>query len=87
MGGRQKVAISTLATILINETTKSLGRDAGFLGPRLTIRRRNGVPNWDANIGIASTEVVSAYLKALWRVKSQFDLDDHPDPHPGPRAA
>jgi hypothetical protein len=39
----------------------------------------------DSRVHIASTELVGAYLKALWRVKSQFDLDDHPDPHPGPR--
>ena len=61
--------------ILIDETTRVLGRDASFLRARLTIRRRNGTPNWDANIGVAGTAVVAAYLQALEHVKARYDLD------------
>jgi hypothetical protein len=62
---RQTIALATLAEILIDGTTRVLGRDASFLRARLTIRRRNGTPNWDANIGVAGTAVVAAYLQAL----------------------
>ena len=72
---RQTIALATLAEILIDETTLVLGRDASFLRARLTIRRRNGTPNWDANIGVAGTAVVAAYLQALEHVKARYDLD------------
>jgi len=72
---RQKIALATLAEILIDDTARELGRDVSFLRPRLTIRNREGQPNWDANIGIAGNAVVAAFLKALEHAKARYDLD------------
>jgi hypothetical protein len=72
---RQTIALATLAEILIDETARVLGRDASFLRARLTIRRRNGTPNWDANIGVAGTAVASAVRATLSR-QSPDELDD-----------
>jgi hypothetical protein len=75
---RQKIAIATLIEILIQGTTKALGKDASFLGTKIEIRRRDGGangPNWDANIGIAAPIVLTAFAGALKDAQAKYDLD------------
>lgn len=65
-----EVAEATLVEILLQETTKALGRNASLLGKQIEIRGRNGNPNWDANCNIAGTFGI-----ALTKVQAQYDLD------------
>jgi len=72
---RQSIAEATLLEILLNETSKVLGKDASFLGKQVALRRREGTPNWDANCGIAGMMVLRAFGIALQKVQAQYDLD------------
>ena len=51
---RQSIAQDTLLEILLSQTGKALGKDASYLGDRIEFIRREGAPNWDATIKIAS---------------------------------
>jgi hypothetical protein len=72
---RQSLAEASLIEALIQETGRALGRDANFLGVAITIRRRAGEPNWDADCGIVNPIVVKAFAVALNNVQAQFNLD------------
>jgi hypothetical protein len=61
--------------LLISEATRALGKDAGFLCERLEIRRREGDPNWDADIGISEPDVVAAFGCALSQIRRAYDLE------------
>jgi hypothetical protein len=74
---RQKVAAATLAEILINEISVSMGgRDASYLKPRIAFAAVNGEPNWAAKIGEVPLNTLSAYNEALGRVRERYELDN-----------
>jgi hypothetical protein len=74
--GRQKVGFATLAEIIESEFTKSLGRSAADLMPRVKIRASSGEPNWDVDIGMLAPAILAAFLEAVDRVKALYDLDE-----------
>jgi len=73
---RQKVAFAPLAEIIEHELTKSLGRSAADLMPRVKIRASSSEPNWDVDIGFLPPGTLAAFLEAVGRVKAAYDLDE-----------
>jgi hypothetical protein len=52
---RQRVAQATMLDMIVQETSRELaGKSAHFLAQQIEFRRRDGVPNWDANCDIAA---------------------------------
>jgi hypothetical protein len=72
---RRKLALSKLGDLLVDLTTKMLKRDATFLARMIVVRRREGEPNWDANIGVAPPEVLKAFGLALQTMQENYDVE------------
>src|SRR5580698_8895049 len=60
---------------LIEQTAKVVGANARFVEAGLEIRKRKGKRNWDANIGIAATTVLSASAQALDKIQNEYDIE------------
>jgi hypothetical protein len=61
--------------LLENLTGKPLKRDGKFLARMIVIRRREGEPNWDANIGVAPPDVLKAFGIALQTMQENYDVE------------
>jgi hypothetical protein len=72
--GRQKVSEAALVEVLIQEIGGIIGRDANFVGERIKIQPREGTPNWHAKMGPAGATVTRAFVIALKKVKSKYDV-------------
>jgi hypothetical protein len=66
---RRKLPSAEVRKSLIEQTTKAVGNTARFVEAGLEIRRRDGTPNWDANISIAPNAVIRAFAEALSRMQ------------------
>ncbi len=71
---RLTVNLEHLRAFLIDRTTDFLGRDARFIHTGLKVRQRDGTPNWDANIGVASPKVLEAFAHSLAEQQREFDV-------------
>jgi len=60
---------------LTADTKLFLGEDAGFLGEKIVLRRRIGEPNWDANCGIVTTNVLMAFARAFARAQERYNIE------------
>jgi hypothetical protein len=72
---RQKISFGEVRKILIERTTKAVGANARFVEAGLEIKRRDGTPNWAANIGIAPNPVIKAFDEALDSMQSQYNIE------------
>ena len=54
---------------------KALGKDASYLGDRIEFIRREGAPNWDATIKIASPPDLKAFAGARKYAQGRYNLD------------
>ena len=72
---RPRISEAALIEVLIHELGSILGRDANFVGERIRIYPHQGSPNWRAQIGPAGTLVKRAFVMAVERVKSRYDLE------------
>jgi hypothetical protein len=72
---RTKIPLSAMRDYLIDQTTDALRRDARMIAGQLVIRKREGVPNWDANIGIAPPIVLKAFGVALKALQREHDIE------------
>ena len=71
---RQSIAQDTLLEILLSQTGKALGKDASYLGDRIEFIRREGAPNWDATIKIASPPDLKAFAAARKYAQGRYNL-------------
>jgi len=71
---REKVSKTALLKILIDETGKRLGNDANHLLRKITIARKCGVPNWDAEIATVGLATHKAFGGALQKMLYDYDL-------------
>ena len=63
---------------LLQEIGRLLGKDASYLGVKITILSRKGQqPNWSAEIGVVSTIELSAFRQVLINTRAMYNLDYH----------
>lgn len=72
---RQKISFGEVRKGLIERTAKAVGNNARFVEAGLEIKRRDGTPNWVANIGIAPTTVSKAFDEALTTMQNQYNIE------------
>jgi hypothetical protein len=70
-----KLSAAEIVDALVKQTTRELGRDAEFIRDQIGLRRRDGDPNWDANIGLAPPTVLAAFGRALNLVSAGCNLE------------
>jgi hypothetical protein len=75
MMGRTKISLTTMRDYLIDQTSDALRRDARMIAGQLIIRKRDGTPNWDANIGIAPPPLLKAFAVALNALQGEYDIE------------
>jgi hypothetical protein len=68
---RGTILIEGLRHLLIDGVTETIGQDARFIAPLLIIRRCDGTPNWDADIGIQSPALHRAFLQVLSQLQAE----------------
>lgn len=72
---RQSLARDSLLECLLQEIGNLLGKDAHYLGDKITIVSNKGQPNWSAEIGVVSTIELSAFRRALINMRTAYNLD------------
>ncbi len=74
-GQRRSLARDPLLECLLQEIGHRLGKDAHYLGDKITIVSKEGRTNWSAEIGIVSTIELSAFRRALINMRATYNLD------------
>ena len=76
MAPRRKITSKDLTEILVAEASVLLGHDARFIAPHMKVKRRvGGEPNWDANLDIFGSAVVTeVFNQARERTKALYEL-------------
>ena len=69
-----KISRFTVRDYLIDRTTDELRSDARFIATKIEFSRRDGEPNWDANIGRAEAVVLKAFGAALLKLQREYDI-------------
>jgi hypothetical protein len=72
---REKIPRDDLVDVLLAEITRIIGKGANFLGDRITISRREGEPNWDAECGVTGARNQKAFSAARFEAQARFDID------------
>jgi hypothetical protein len=73
---RQAISGEALRQVLVAETGRLLGVDAGHLRSKVRITRTSGQPNWNASIDVVGLNTVRAFNEALKRALAQYTV--HP---------
>ena len=60
------------------------GEDGRRFREQIEYRQREGEPNWDANIGIASPPFLKAFAIAMDKVKAFYDVQWEKSEHSPP---
>ena len=71
---RKKISRFTVRDYLIDRTTAELRSDARFIVTKIEFRKKDGVPNWEANIGVADSVVLKAFAAALLKLQREYDI-------------
>ncbi len=71
---RKKISRFTVRDYLIDRTTAELRSDARFIVTKIEFRKKDGEPNWDANIGVAESVVLKAFDAALLKLQREYDI-------------
>ena len=58
------------------------GEDGRRFRNQIEYRQRDGVPNWDANLGIAAPHFLTAFGIAMDKVSAFYDVRWETDPSP-----
>jgi hypothetical protein len=72
---RKPLPEKELRNILANQTTNAMRRNARFIATKVQIIRREGEPNWDANLGIGPPPLLKAFAFALSETQRFYDLE------------
>jgi hypothetical protein len=77
MATRQRITLTELREILIEEASRKLGHNAGFLAPHTKISHRPGSePNWDAKVDVFGGALIAEiFHEACEHAKAHYDLE------------
>jgi hypothetical protein len=77
MARRERVTLTELREILIEEASRNLGHNARFLAPHTKIRLCPGrEPNWDAKVDIFGGALITEiFHEACEHAKAHYDLE------------
>lgn len=71
---RIKISRFIVRDYLIDRTAHELRGDARFIATKIEFRRRDGEPNWDADIGRAESVVLKAFGAAVLKLQREYDI-------------
>jgi hypothetical protein len=71
---RQPIPLHHLHSFLVAQMIELTGEDGRHFRKQIEYRQREGEPNWDANLGLAAPHFLKAFVVALDRVRTFYDV-------------
>jgi hypothetical protein len=71
---RQPIPLHHLHSFLVGQMIELTGEDGRRFRKQIEYRQREGEQNWDANLGLAAPHFLKAFLVALDKVRTFYDV-------------